>query len=61
MPKPKKRKKKYLVGLETVDPFNEIEVLAIDKKDARRKALRYMQKEGLDIDYRIMDIEEIEK
>ena len=53
--------KKYLVSLEPIDTGDELEIEARNKKEARKKAEVIMNEEGLDMEYYISDIEELDK
>ena len=55
----RKKIKKYLVGLRIIEGFDEFEISAFNKTDARKKALKAIEKECLDIDYTIDTIEEL--
>lgn len=46
--------KKYLISVEIIDPYDEIEIEAKNLKEARKKA-----EEILDICYEIINIEEV--
>ena len=54
-------KRRYWVYIDPKDEGDEWEITADNKKQARKKAEKMLKKEGMDKEYFISEIEEIEE